>query len=79
MLYSKNPEKHTQIDFNLSVINAVSKRYIISTFRLLEYMNTNGTDIQVNWYYQPDDEDVRELGEICKSTFKLDIQLKTTQ
>ncbi len=79
MEYSENPEKYTQIDFNLSAINAVSKRYIINTFRILEYIGSKGTDMQVNWYYQPDDEDVQELGEICKSTFNINIQLKPTE
>jgi hypothetical protein len=79
MVYSQNPEKYTQIDFNLIAINAISKRYIIDTFRLLEYIGSKGTEIKVNWYYQSNDEDVRELGEICKSIFNISIQLKATE
>jgi hypothetical protein len=79
MIYSKNPEKHTQIDFNLSAINAVSKRYIIDTFRMLEYIGSKGTEISVNWYYQPIDEDVLELGEICKSIFNINIRIKASE
>ncbi|MBA7536099.1 hypothetical protein ES705_28361 [subsurface metagenome] len=77
-LYFENPEKHTRIDFNFSAINAVSKRHIIDTFRLIENMGTKDTIIKVNWYYQTNDEDVLELGEICKSTFNLNVQLKKT-
>jgi replicative DNA helicase len=76
VIYSKNPEKHTYIDFIFSAVNAVSKRHIINTFRLLEQLNKKGTDIKVNWFYQDDNEDIRELGEICKSYFKMNIQLK---
>jgi hypothetical protein len=70
-VYMQKPEKEMKIDFNLSAINAVSKRSIISTFRLLEKMNREGANIQINWYYHPDDDDVYELGEICKSTFNI--------
>ena len=79
MVYSENPEKHTQIDFNLSAINAVSKRSIIHTFRILEYVGSKGTEIQINWYYQTNDDDVKELGEICKSIFNMDIRLIATE
>jgi hypothetical protein len=79
MVYSENPEKHTQIDFSLSAINAVSKRSIINTFRILEYVGSKGTNIRVNWFYQANDDDVQELGEICKSIFNLNIQLRTIE
>jgi hypothetical protein len=76
--YFKNPEKHTCIDFNLSAVNAVSKRYIVSTFELLEQVYKKGLDMEINWLYQSDNEDIREFGEICKSHFKINIRLKLT-
>lgn len=79
MVYSQHPKRHTQVDFNLSVINAVSKIYIINTFRILEYVGSKDTNIHVNWYYQKDNEDVQELGEICKSIFKIDIIIQATE
>jgi hypothetical protein len=75
-IYFKNPEKHTYIDFVFSALNAVSKRYVVSTFKHLEKINNKGIDININWFYQADNEDIRELGEICKSYFKMNIQLK---
>jgi hypothetical protein len=77
-VYMQKPEKEMKIDFNFSAINAVSKRSIIHTFRLLEEMNSLGANIQVNWYYHPDDDNVYELGEICKSTFKIAIFIRMT-
>ena len=74
--YMNQPERTTTIDFSLSAINAASKRSIIDTFRLLEEMSEKGLSLKINWYYQPDDEDVFELGEICQSSFKIDMQLK---
>ena len=78
LVYAKNPLSKTQIDFNLSAVNAVSKRSIVDTFRLLEKINGNKTSIQVNWFYKPDDEDVLEFGEICQSNFNVAVNLLET-
>ncbi len=75
-IYMQRPEKNTKVDFDLSAINAISKLSIMQTFRLFEEMNKEGVNVQVNWYYQHDDEDVYELGEICKSTFDIEMDLK---
>jgi hypothetical protein len=77
-LYMKKPNRSTTIDFNLSAINAVSKRSIFKTFRIFELMKKRGIPVQVNWYYQPDNEDVLELGEICKASFDIEMQIKPT-
>jgi len=74
-IYMNKPEEKTRIDICLSAINAVSKRSIINTFQLFEEMSKHGMNILINWYYQPDDEDVYELGEICKSNFDLNIRM----
>ena len=78
IVYSKNPMSKTQIDFNLSAVNAVSKRSIVDTFRLLEEIDGSQTKVQVNWFYQSDDEDVMEFGEICQSTFDVAVNLLET-
>jgi hypothetical protein len=76
--YSKNPNKTTLVDFNLSAVNAISKRSLMNTFQTLEDLDNKGTSIKVNWFYQEDDEDMKELGEICRSNFNLKIDLHST-
>jgi hypothetical protein len=75
-IYMQKPAKDMKIDFNLSAINAVSKRAIMQTFRLLEEMNYDGVNVRVRWYYQHDDDDVQEFGEICQSTFKVPTEIR---
>jgi hypothetical protein len=75
-VYMEQPEKHTTVDFSLSAINAVSKRSIINTFKLFEEMSQKGYELDINWYYQSDDEDVYELGQICKSSFDVKMQIR---
>jgi hypothetical protein len=76
-VYAQNPQRETQIDFDLSAVNAVSKRSIVDTFRLLEEINSK-TKVCVNWFYQTDDEDVMEFGEICQSNFNVSFNLFET-
>jgi hypothetical protein len=78
VVYSMVPSSQTQVDFYLSVVNAISKRYIFNIFKLLDKLEQKGTKIKVNWFYQKDNEDILELGEICKSNFHINVQLKET-
>jgi glutathione peroxidase-family protein len=78
VVYSEVPSNHAQVDFYLSVVNAISKCYIYNIFKLLEKLDQKGTKISVNWFYQKDNEDIQELGEICKSKFHINVQLLET-
>lgn len=73
--YSKRPAKKTFVEMDLSFINASSKRFIVEFFNQLEYLNNKGFKVGVKWWYDKDDEDVMELGEIYKSMFNFDIDL----
>jgi hypothetical protein len=75
LVYAKNPMSQTQIDFDLSAMNAVSKRSIVDTFRLLEEIDGINTKVLVNWFYRTDDEDIQEFGEICQSNFSIAVNL----
>jgi hypothetical protein len=76
LVYMQKPQKEMKIDFNFSAINAVSKRSITRIFCLLEEIRKEGVNMIVNWYYQPDDEDVLELGEFFKTAFKIPLELR---
>lgn len=75
VIYAKNPLRRTQIDFDLYAVNAASKRSIVDTFRLLEEIDGDETKVHVNWFYQSDDEDVMEFGEICQSNFDVAVNV----
>ncbi len=77
-IYSEHPEKSTLIEINLTAVNAISKRSIVDTFRFLEDLKKTGTSLKVNWYYESDNEDILELGEICKSSFEVEVELCRT-
>jgi hypothetical protein len=77
--YSKDPQNTTQIDFFLSEVNAISKRHIINVLKLLEELKQNGVDIKVNWHCNPENDDIQDFGEICKSICNINFQLKDSE
>ena len=73
--YAENPKKETQVDFDLSAMNAATKRSIVDTFTLLEEINRSKSRVEINWFYQEDNEDIMEFGELCQSSFELAVSL----
>ena len=73
--YAKEPANTTAVDISLSYVNATSKRSIVQFFKLLESMNEQGFEITVNWHFDSEDEELRELGEIFSSMFNIEIKL----
>lgn len=58
-------KKPPKIKFMMMVdyINSSSVKYIMGLFEKLEQIRHNGTDVQVEWYYEEDDEEMRDVGE----------------
>lgn len=73
--YTKEPANTTQVDFNLSYVNSLSKKSMVELFNQLEAMNSQGFKVIINWKFAADNEDVKELGEILQSMFELKINL----
>ena len=61
--YSVAPKSSTVVDVRLEYFNTSSSKCILDFFKRLEKVNSNGTTVQVNWYFETDDEDMEEAGE----------------
>jgi hypothetical protein len=73
--YIRKPANKTSVDISLTHVNASSKKAIVEFLTQLETINNNGFEVEVNWWYDIEDEDVKELGEIFKSMFSINIHL----
>lgn len=51
-------------EFTLEYCNRSSLECILDIFKLIRIMKNNGWQIQVKWYYQEFDEDMKEAGEV---------------
>lgn len=61
--YSSNPGSKTVLDVKLEYFNTSSSKCILDVFKKLESIRKNGSNVEVNWFYESDDEDMLEAGE----------------
>jgi hypothetical protein len=51
------------IDFAFEYFNTSSGKCLFDIIRKAGKLQARGQDVQINWYYDPDDEDMLEVGE----------------
>ncbi len=73
--YTSNPNEVTKIDVHLSAANAYTKRSILKSLQLLETLVKKGKQIVINWYYEKEDEEIKDLGVVYKSILKIPFYL----
>ena len=61
--YAGSPKEKTTVDVRLEYFNTSSSKCILDFFKRLEKVNSDNTNVHVNWYFETDDEDMEEAGE----------------
>ncbi|CAG0973951.1 MAG: DUF1987 domain-containing protein [Bacteroidetes bacterium] len=61
--YTSKPLSNTKVDVQLEYFNTSSSKCILDIFKRLEVLNSNGSNVIINWHYEEDDEDMLEAGE----------------
>jgi hypothetical protein len=51
------------MDLQLDYFNSSSAKALMRIFQLLEDTAVKGTDVRVNWHFDPDDDTMQEFGE----------------
>lgn len=65
--YAKNPGDKTIVNIQLEHFNTSSSKCILDVFKKLEAIYKAKHEVEVNWHYEKDDEDILEAGEDYKS------------
>ena len=73
--YAENPGNTSSLVFKLEYFNTSSTSHFLRLIKRLEKMYTDGRNAVVKWYYEDDDEDMKEAGEDFKLLSKLPIQI----
>lgn len=68
--YANTPKEQTVIDVKLEYFNTSSSKCILDLFKKLERLN-GSSEVQINWYFELDDEDMEEAGEDYKAIINL--------
>ena len=61
--YLEDPRDSSVFSFKMDFISSSSTKIFQELFHDIEKAHTNGTKIQVNWYYKFGDDDMKELGD----------------
>lgn len=69
--YGTTPLESTDVNVQLEYFNTSSSKCILDIFKKLELIYKKGSKVQINWYYEEDDEDMFEAGEGYQSIINI--------
>lgn len=61
--YIKQPNGKTCVNVKFEYFNTSSSKCILDIFRRFATLHKNGHTVEINWFYEEDDEDMQEAGE----------------
>jgi len=65
----------TSVNVQLEYFNTSSSKCILDIFKKLESIFKKGQKVEVNWYYEEDDEDMFEAGEDYQSIINIPFKM----
>lgn len=69
--YRDSPREKTIFNVNLDYFNTSSSKWLLNIFRILKQIGASGKSLEINWYYDPEDEDMQESGEDYQSILNI--------
>jgi hypothetical protein len=73
--YKDEPLPKTTIEVRLEYFNTSSSKCILEVFKKLEAIHKAKNEVEVNWYYEEDDEDMLEAGEDYESIIRVPFKM----
>jgi hypothetical protein len=61
--YGENKKANITVNFKFTYFNTSSSKAILDILDILEIYHEQGKNPKVNWFYEKDDEDIKESGE----------------
>lgn len=74
--YNNNPIPNTKVDFRFEYFNTSSSKCILDILRVLQTIHTGSSDVNIDWYYDEDDEEILEIGQDYSHIIKVPFNLK---
>ncbi len=69
------PSEATNVNIQLEYFNTSSSKCILDIFKRLELIHKKGNPVEINWYYEEDDEDMFEAGEDYQSIINIPFKM----
>jgi hypothetical protein len=74
-IYKESPLNKTVVNISLEYFNTSSSKCILDVFKKLEAIHKAKHEVEVNWYYEEDDEDMLEAGEDYESIIRVPFKI----
>lgn len=73
--YIKETSGKTTFSFYLEYINSISQKMLIDIFLKASALKNAGREIEILWYYDEEDEEMQDEGNVFRQKLGLPIQL----
>lgn len=73
--YKGSPLPKTKVNIQLEYFNTSSSKCILDVFKKLEAIHKSKNEVEINWYYEEDDEDMLEAGEDYESIIRIPFKM----
>jgi hypothetical protein len=70
-LYAQSPLEHTEINIQIEMLNSESTRSLMNLFVVAEKIQRRGHEVQINWYYQNEDDITLTQGNVFESLLEI--------
>ena len=76
--YLETIPRRTTITIKLEYFNTSSSKSLFEIFKKFEHVFKSGNQVLVRWFYEQEDEDMRESGEDFRDILKIPFELIVT-
>ena len=73
--YETSPSDTTLLNIKLEYFNTSSSKCLIDIFRRLEKIHNVSTQVEVHWYFETEDDDMKESGEDFRELVRMPVIL----
>lgn len=74
--YVDKPAENTVVHFYLEYINSISQKMLIDIFLFLSKLYHEGHPLEIIWFHDEEDEEIREEGNVFRTKLNIPIELK---
>lgn len=60
--YFESPNRKTVLKVKMEYFNTASSKMLLELFEILDEMYKSGKDVEIEWHYMEDDEDMQDAG-----------------
>jgi hypothetical protein len=78
-VYANAVQPKTKVTVEIEYFNTSSSKCLLNVFKKLEKINRGGSEVEINWHYEKDDEDMAQAGEDYQNIVNLPFKMVMVQ